>query len=133
MKLSFPSPEKSLCSFDSLGMMDHSNVNLYKQDTLNAAFDNMESFMGHQSVSESHKQDKHKLWPECAGHAREGPVGRNNGGAVLIAKSDKNREVGVDGRFREVHKLWDEGGMGGASTGNKENGHMDAEKLRKSE
>ncbi len=81
MKLSFPTPEKALCSIDSLGMMDHSNVNLYKWDALNAVFDNMESFMGDWSVSGSHKQDKHKVLHEGVGCVQEVPVGRNNGGS----------------------------------------------------
>ncbi len=76
--LSFPSPEKSLGFIDSLGMIDHSNVILFKQDALNAAFDNMESFMCDWSVSESHKQDKHKLWQEGASCVQEMPAGRQN-------------------------------------------------------
>ncbi len=76
--------------------MDHSNLNLYKQDALNTAFDNMESFMGDRSVLESNKKDQHKVWHKDTGSVQEVPVDRNNGGNILNAKSDKMREVMVD-------------------------------------
>ncbi len=51
MKLTFPSPEKSISSIDSLGMINHSDLNLHKQEALNAAFENIDSFIENRSVT----------------------------------------------------------------------------------
>ncbi len=56
----------------------------------------MESFIGDQSVSGSHKQDRHKLWYEGASCAQEVPAGGTNAVVVPNAKSNENREVRGD-------------------------------------
>ncbi len=41
MNFQFPLSEKSFASIESLGMLDHSNLNIYERDALNAALENM--------------------------------------------------------------------------------------------
>ncbi len=59
MNLTFPSQEKSFSSIDSLGMIDHSNLNdQYEQDTLNAAYEDVDSFIENSSFTQ--RQVKYK-------------------------------------------------------------------------
>ncbi len=52
--LQFLSPEKSISFIDSLGMLDHSNLNIYEWDAMNAAFENIDSFMESRSGTQKH-------------------------------------------------------------------------------
>ncbi len=53
--------EKSISSIDSLGMLDYSNLNIYEQDALNAAFENIDSFTESRSGTQRHVKGKQQI------------------------------------------------------------------------
>ncbi len=67
-----------------------------------------------------------------AGCVQQSPEDRYNGGVILIAKSDENREGGVETNHPQIDNVVSRFGMGCASTGNEEYENMHLKKLRKS-
>ncbi len=72
--LPFPSQEKSISSIDSLGMLDHLNLNIYEQDALHAAFENIDSFIESKSGTQKHVKGNKQIQKYDTDCMRQFPV-----------------------------------------------------------
>ncbi len=88
-------------------MLDHSNLNIYEQDALNTAFENIDSFIESRSCTQRHLKGNQLIQKYDTDCIRQFPVGGNTEQNTLNPVRDESREVGMKmstggGCFEEV-------------------------------
>ncbi len=74
--LQFLSSDKSISSNDSLEIMDHLSLHIYDRESLNAAFENIDSFIDRRSCTQKHLNGNQGIQKYSRDCISQFPVGK---------------------------------------------------------